>query len=230
MNYNINDFSVGSGSVSKVLEPGTHKCRIIDIKVDSPSYDTANETLQVTFILEGEPEGGSFVGVAVDKTDPSKGNYEGKIAYVKNGQYAFKDWTTKQGEFIPKEKQLFNFISGLALNLGILDTVKLDPVFAKENVSFNEFFSVVQKHACDPDLWAYFTIGGKEKWTEGYNNPNYNMFFVKYANRKSYANVSEDKVVPFNPEEHIIKTERGTPVTVASEIPDVIPTTPDPFN
>lgn len=228
MNFNVNDYSVGN-SVSKILEPGTHECRILDIKAGTPSYDLEKKTFQLTFTLEGKPEGGSFVGCAIDKNDPSKGNYEGRIGFVNNGQYAFKDWTTPKGEFITKENQAFSFLNNLAINLGVFEEAKKNPIFAKEDISFDEYFQVIKKYICDPDLWAFYTIGGKQKWTEGYDRPNYTMFFPKYADRKSFVGLDINKVIVFDPEneKHIIKVERGVPVTAQA---DTIPTTEaDPF-
>ena len=209
MGFNVNDYSVGNGG-SKVLEPGTHLCRIVDIKPSVPAYDTSK--IQLTFIVEGQPEGGSFIGAAIDKQDPSKGNYEGKMAFVKASSWDFQEWKKTTGEVIDADTNACNFLANLANSLGVLNDMKKDPSLAKE-VDINTFASVAKKYICDPDLWAYYTIGGKQRWAEGFNNPNYNMYFVKYENRKNYVSLKEDGVVPFDEEKHIVKTEKPISVT-----------------
>ena len=226
MGFNVNDFKVGSGA-SKVLTPGTHLCRIVNIQSGPTPFDP--ERLQITFVLEGQPEGGSFVGVTVDKNDLSKGNYEGKVGYVRNGQYSFSEWKKNSGEVIDADTQACNFLASLATSLGVMSEMKKDPALQRD-VNLEEFTAVAKKYICDPDIWAYYTIAGKEKWTEGYNNPNYNMYFAKYADRKNYVSLKEDGVIPFDEEKHIVKTERGVAVT-AEVTTDIIemPIDNDPF-
>lgn len=224
MGFNVNDFNIGGG-VSKVLTPGTHLCRIVDIQSGVTLFDP--NKLQLTFVLESQPEGGGFTGIAIDKNDPSKGNYEGRIAYVRNGQYPFQDWE-RDGKVIDADTNACNFLARLANSLGVLNEMKKDPALQK-NVNIDEFATIAKKYLCDPDLWAYYTIAGKEKWTEGYNNPNYNMYFAKYANRKNYVSLKEDGVIPFDEETHIIKTERGIPVTTETTVDVIEMPNEDPF-
>ena len=232
MSFNINEFEVSKGTGSKILEPGTHLCRVVDIEASATPYDI--NKIQITFKLEGEPESGDFVGVAIDKNNPSLGNYEGKVGFVKNGQYAFNDWVNN-GELTTADTNACNFLARFSNSLGVFDEMKKDPAL-QQNVNIYDFVAVAKKYICDPDLWAYYTIGGKEKWVEGYNNPNYYLHFVKYENRKNFVSLEEDKVVPFNPDDHIIKTDKGIPVTSTIQNNTIIdindvptPTNIDPF-
>ncbi len=225
MGFNVNDFNVGSG-FSKVLEPGTHLCRIVDIQSSVTPFDPTKR--QLTFIMEGKPEGGNFVGIAIDKNDPSKGNYEGRIAYVRNGQYPFQDWE-RDGKIIDADTNACNFLASLATSLGVMTEMKKDPALQRD-INIDEFAVIAKKYLCDPDLWAYYTIAGREKWTEGYNKPNYNLYFAKYADRKNYVSLKEENVIPFDEEKHIVHVERGVAVTTEAVV-DVIemPVDNDPF-
>lgn len=204
MSFNAEEFKPSSGSGSKVLEPGTHKCQIVNISLQAPPYKP--ESYFVNVILEGMPEGDGFEGIARDKNNPALGNYEGKIGYVNNGPYSFSDFTPAGKELITRDDQIFNYVMNIARNLGVLDKIKADKFTA---ATIEEYVAGVKKYICG--VWGYFTIAGKEYYTEGYNKPNYRMFFPKYDKKPAIA-LEEGNVLAFSEEKHIIKTEKGTPV------------------
>ena len=45
----------GSSSVPKILSPGTHFCRILDMKLETPPYNT--EAYSINLLVEGEDQG-----------------------------------------------------------------------------------------------------------------------------------------------------------------------------
>ncbi len=212
----------------KLLGPGTHTARVVDIQLQTPPYDKTMRTLN--FKLEGTPEPTGFEGIDVDKTNPSLGKYEGRIAFVNNGAYSFKEWTTPRGELLTVDTQIYRYINNIARNLGVLEQIQKDKFEAN---TIEEYVAGIKKYICDPELWGYFTIAGKEYFTEGYKNPNYKMFFPKYENRKSAVALTEEGVIPFNKEKHIIKSEQGTPVATPAPSDDdigiTIPTADDPL-
>jgi len=205
MGFSANDYTPSTGGTSKVLEPGTHLCRIVDVNLQAPSYKP--QSYFVTLILEGQPEGGNFVGVARDKNNPALGNYEGKMAYVSNGPYSFDDWTPKGKDVITRDEQIFTYLMNVARNLGLDAKLKADKF---EAATIEEFAKGIKKYICN--VWGYFTIAGKQVWKAEYDKPNYNLFLAKYDRKPSIA-LEEANVLPFNEEVHIIKTEKGTPVT-----------------
>ena len=90
MAFSLNDFNPAEGNyVSKILLPGTHKCRIIDLKLERPPYD--KDQYNLIFVLEGEEIGDGFEGIQVDRNNPARGNYKGQIASVRSGQFGFKE-------------------------------------------------------------------------------------------------------------------------------------------
>ena len=223
MTWKIEDFKENGGKfVSKIIQPGTHLCRIIDVEVAAPAYD--QNKLQVNFLMETEPIGGDFEGVLIDKNDPKKGSYQGQIGYVKNGQYAFGDWVTPSGEKRYANNEACDFIARLCVSLGVWDAVKVEPKL-RNGVTAAELAEVAKKHICNPNLWAYYTIGGVEKWQDGYDYPNYYLHFVKYQNRKNYVSLKKDGVVPFDEDVHIIKRDKG--VSVNNNTTTDIPTFED---
>lgn len=213
MGFNIGDYNESFDS--KVLTPGVHFCRIRGIELSSPPYDP--KAIQITLLLEGEDKGLGFEGALIDKNDPSKGRYTGQIGYVKLSRYAFRDWTTPDGKFIDADTSACRAIAKLASQLKILEELKNDPRLQKE-VNVEELVQIARPYFLDPDLWAYYAIGGTEKWVEGYSNPNYNLYLVKPEKGFTNVSVNKEKVQPYNEELFIIKTERDTtPVTEDDE-------------
>jgi len=214
----------GTGGASKILKPGTHLCRIVDIRVETPPYDSNNRQIQL--VLEGIDQGDSFEGVFIDKDKPELGKYRGMVATVKHDLYDVKDFEW-QGENIPKEQQIYNWINKLARGLGALGEMNANNVSGE---TIEDYVSEAKKYIVNPDVWAYFTICGKEYYTEGYNQPNYRLFLAcksmldkedrpKYKNKNPFILAEDnsdeyvaellnsDKFINFDPAIHIIKAK-----------------------
>lgn len=221
--FKASEASTGTGGGSKILKPGTHYCRIVDIRVEEPPYDSNNR--QVLLVLEGVDQGDSFEGVMIDKNRPELGTYRGMVATVKHDYYDFKDFEWK-GDLISKDQQIYNWINNLAKRLGVLGQMNADNVSGE---TIEEYVQEAKKYLVNPELWAYFTIAGKEYYTEGYDLPNYRLFLaskslldkedrVLYKNRHPFVLGNEDKSVAelmedssfikFDESVHIIKVAK----------------------
>ena len=214
----------GTGGSSKILNPGTHLCRIVDIKLETPPYDSNNR--QILLVLEGVDQGDSFQGLPIDKDNPQLGTFRGMVATVKHDLYDIKDFEW-QGETIAKEQQIYNWINRLARNLGALAEMNANNVSGE---TIEEYVDEAKKYLANPDVWAYFTICGKEYYKEGYSRPNYRLFLAcksmldkedraQYKNKEPFilaeSNSDEEydtellnnpKFIRFDPAVHIIKT------------------------
>ena len=164
--------NVTSG-VSKILQPGTHFCRIINLTLEAPPYKPDGYFVNV--LLETKPVGDDFVGLAKDKNNPEGEKYLGQIGTVKSGQYCFSDFEYK-GEIIERDNQIWRWVNSLAKQLGVLDKMNADGLEAD---TIEEYVAHVKRYVAKPDLWGLFTIAGKEYFTEGYSKPNYSLFFPK---------------------------------------------------
>lgn len=200
------DFKPSTGAgIPKLLNPGTHYCRIIDITLDEPPYKKGAYFINVK--LEGEDRGDDFEGIDIDKNNPSLGKYRGQVAYVKSGQYAFSTYEY-DGKTIERDQQIFRWINNLARQMGILDKMNAKGVEAD---TIEEYVMEVRKYLIDPELWGHFTIAGKEYFNEGYSNPNYRLFFPKNVKLTFPFSAIEDEdrnptnFITFNSETHIIK-------------------------
>ena len=72
-----------TGGIAKVITPGTQKVHLLDIILEQPSFGAGAYQLQLQMETEPILEEG-FVGLAIDRMDPSKGNYAGQAARVKS--------------------------------------------------------------------------------------------------------------------------------------------------
>lgn len=205
--FKSSDYKEKKGnSVPKIIQPGTQYCRILDIKLDIPPYK--KEGYFIILKLEGVDQGDEFVGLEIDKNNPSLGHYRGQVANVKTTQYAITDYVFNNKP-IKRDKQIFNFINNLAKQLNVLETMN------KNNVSgatIEEYVDSAKKYLIDPELWAYFTIGGIEYFNEGYSNPNYKLLLPKpiYGNKKTDTKFpfaltdTDENFIKFDAEKHII--------------------------
>lgn len=216
--FSLNNYNPAEGNyVSKILLPGTHKCKILDIRLETPPYDT--NQFNLVFFLEGEPVGDGFEGVQIDRNNPSRGNYAGQIANVRSGQYGFKDWEYK-GKTIKRDDSIQNFLGTFLKQLGLLEK------FQSYNIqcdTIQELVQAVKNFICKPDFWIYFTIGGQKYYKDNSEYPNYSLFLPKRTEGKyAYALKLEDpNLLMFNESVHVYekKTNEDTENTVSEFSP-----------
>jgi len=178
-----------SSSVPKILPPGTHYCRIVDVSIDTPAFN--KEARFIVFKLEGKDMGDNFKGIDIDKNNPSLGCYRGQVGSVKSSPYAFTDYTAN-GKTLKRDQAMFNWINRFAKQMGIFEKMNEKGV---EGETIEDYIYGVRKYLIDPELWAHFTIGGSEYFNEGYSVPNYRLFFPKidYAANLYPFSASEDE-------------------------------------
>lgn len=210
--FTSKSFNANAGSnVPKILTPGTHLCRIADLKLETPPYKTDSYFLVLT--LEGVNRGKEFAGIAKDKNNPSLGNYEGQIANVRSGRYSFSDYTYN-GKEIKRDNQIFKWVNTLAKQLGVLDAMNANNVSGD---TIEEYVANVKKYITNPELWAHHTIAGQEYFTAGYDKPNYRMFYPKQEQSLFPVSALEDQngnpvnLIPFDAAKHIVAAKEETP-------------------
>jgi hypothetical protein len=225
--FSLNNYNPSEGNyVSKILLPGTHKCRIIDLKLERPPYD--KEQYNLIFVLEGEELGDGFEGVQIDRNNAARGNYKGQIASVRSGQFGFKDWVYK-GKTISRDESIQSFTGSFLNQLGLLEKFKSLNI---ECNTIEELVTAIKNFICRKDFWLYFTIGGQKYYKDGSDYPNYSLFLPKRTEGKyAYAiNAEDPNFMQFNEAVHIYekKVSEDTSETV-SEF-SAAPATQDIFN
>lgn len=214
--FKSSNFNPNAGAnAPKILTPGTHVCRVVDIKLDAPAYK--KDAYFVVVTLEG-PERPDFVGLPIDKMNPALGNYKGQIGNVRNGRYPFSDYTYN-GTEIKRDEQIFRWINNLAKQLNLFNAMNAGDGISAGTIE--EYVEAVRSFIVKNSPFASFTIGGQEYFTEGYDKANYRLFFPKQEGKDFPYSVLEDaegnmvNFIQFNAEKHIIvKTEEAAaPVT-----------------
>jgi hypothetical protein len=204
--FKSSNFNPNAGSnVPKIINPGTHLCRVVDIKLDAPSYKP--DAYFIVLTLEGPERGDDFVGLPKDKMNPAMGNYKGQIGNVRSGRYPFSDYNF-QGKDITRDEQMFRWINNLAKQLNVLDAMNAGEGIVAQTIE--EYVDAVRRFVVNPELWAQFTIGGQEYFTEGYDRANYRLFFPKQEGKLFPYSAMEDaegnavNLLSYDASKHII--------------------------
>ena len=215
-NFDSKEYVPSTGGVSKILAPGEHICRVLDISLEEPRWDNKKDELFIILKLEGQKEEGDFEGISVQKDNPDAGFYEGKIASVNNGTFAISTFDYK-GKTIDRDDQLFDWINSFLTQMGVFEKVQASSIKAK---TIEDYFDKIKPFVINPELWGKFTIQGREYYKDGYNKPNYNLSFPKKSDGKYAFSVIDDeggvqKFIRFDESEHIEKAKKpDTPTDV----------------
>lgn len=194
-----NEKSVASSS--KVINPGTVKVRLNEMTLEQLPY--AGGSLQLQLHIETEPvQDEGFVGLSIDRLDPSKGNYKGQVARVKAQPYLFTDYTYN-GNTTSKETQLYKWIIRFADSIGMrpqLDTVEAN--------SIEEYVTKAARVLCSPVHFFYVTIAGEEYEKLGSDGNTYTSYRLQLPKptREKFAvalDPTSPKFMEFNKAEHI---------------------------
>lgn len=204
--FNTDDYSHSTGGGSKILQPGEHYCRIIDVKLVAPSYNA--DAYNLSILLEGPDMGDDFEGLPIDREDLSQGVYRGMIATVNAGRYPFSEFEWK-GKVIERDNQIFNWINGIATQMGVFEGLKIQA----DNIE--DYVEKIREVLVNPDLWGTFTIGGREYYKEGSDYPNYNLYFPKKKGKDYPFTIKEndkgeviENLVRYKEDIHLIKADK----------------------
>ena len=213
MNFSSESYTHNTGGgINKILTPGEHYCRIVDLELATPPW--SDDSLFLKVKLEGPHMGNDFEGIAIDKNNPSLGNYKGQVAIVDSFRYAFKTYEY-QGKAIDRDQQIFNWINALATQLGIFEDIQKKGIKAN---TIQDYVTAVKPFLMNPELWGTFVLAGREYYKDGYDKPNYNLFFPKKSGKNfPYSALIDANKEPklnllkFDEKEHIIKDETNKP-------------------
>lgn len=201
MSFSLNNYSAAESTfVQKSLQPGTHQCSILDLKLEKPPYDPNQYNL--IFSLQGPELGEDFVGFPINRLDPSKGNYKGQTSNVKANQYGFKDWEYK-GKAILRDESIQNFLGTFLKQLNLLDQFQGMNVTAE---TIEDLVAEIRSFLIKGEYKIYFTIAAQKYFKEGSEYPSYALYLPKRTEGKfAYANTSDDtKFIEFNEDVHVV--------------------------
>lgn len=191
-----------TGSISKVINPGTVKVHLLDLFLEQPSF--GNGAYQLQLQIETEPIEGEFAGLPVDKNRPELGNYKGQVARIKAQPFLFSDYVYN-GVTTSKERQLFKWLIRFSDNVGkreMLDKINADTIEA--------YVEKAKTVLCDPENWFWATIAGEEydkAGSDGNMYLSYRLLFPKTVGSKVPFHSKREDVnfMEFDPATHIRK-------------------------
>lgn len=201
MSFSLNNFTAAESTyVQKGLQPGTHECTILDLKLEKPPYDA--DQYNLIFSLMGPELGEDFEGFQINRLDPSKGNYKGQTSNIKANQYGFKNWEYK-GKAITRDESITNFLGTFLKQLNLLDQFQGMNIDA---LTIEELVAEVRTFLIKGDYKIYFTIAAQKYFKEGSEYPSYALYLPKRNEGKfAYANTADDaKLISFNEDVHIV--------------------------
>jgi hypothetical protein len=216
MSFSLNNYQPAENTfVQKSLQPGTHQCTILDLKLEKPPYDPNQYNL--VFSLMGPELEEDFVGFQINRLDPSKGNYKGQTSNVKANQYGFKDWEYK-GKNISRDESIQNFLGTFLKQLNLLDQFQGMNVDAE---TIEDLVAEVRAFLIKGGYKIHFTIAAQKYFKEGSEYPSYALYLPKRTEGKfAYANTADDaKLIPFNEDIHVVlKKTAETPQAEGNDL------------
>jgi len=198
---NITQSSGSTGSVKKIITPGTWTVKINSVELSTPPYDNTASFLVLN--VEGPDMGPSFEGFFIDKDNPALGRHKGQIGRIKTNYYAYKDGELPSGEKIQRDQQILRAIYSICITVGKGSWIdEVDNKYATIEAFVKGFNDMIK------GTWIKMVIGGKEYERNGYTN--YDLHLVK--NTKTHYNIASadgdaSNLITFNENEHIKKSK-----------------------
>lgn len=203
----------------KKLEPGNHIVKLVNIRLVTAKIKDDPNAYHLLMGIEGEPIGEGFEGFAKDKNDPSKGNYDGRMSYIKAASYPFFTGKNKFGKESNRDEAILATIKSLC--------IQSDSYYWWKNANdkyetIEEFVEAFNNDKPFEDKWMYICLAGKQYRNEnGYAE--WGLFFP-YAKggRFPFCSIDGDqsKVIEFDESVHAIKLE-GEPAKSSDDDIDV---------
>lgn len=193
------------GTWNKKLEPGNHKVKIVGVKYNPVNIKGYENAVNLIYVLESEPVGGDFQGFQIDKDDPSKGDHEGRVSWVKANPFPFYTGRTKNGKPRDTVSSVLASIKGMCLSLGCMDWWK--SVDGKYE-TVEDFVKAFNDDAPYEDKWLYVCIQGTQYKKRDSNYLEWDLSFpYGIDGRYPYSSADGDlsKVVEFDSDVHAIK-------------------------
>lgn len=172
----------GSGNVSPLIKPGTHKVRLYDLYAEKPGYNDPNspDKLNVNLRVETEEVPG-LKGWDLFRGEPQKGQAKGQIGIVSLNPYGFSSRKLNDGTIIDRDTSILRLLKALAKAKGVEE--ELDLIEAN---TIEQFVSMAKEVICD-DEYINMVIGGKKSAKDGYFNFYLNLASAKGRPGKAFS-------------------------------------------
>ena len=190
------------GGMSKTLLPGNESCKINGIELKPFTFKPGG--YHMIIYLESPDKGIDFEGFWINKDDESKGRYKGQIGQVKTNYWAYSDGETKGGTPIIRDAEILKTIKGLAIALGIQDSLKAFEAKYNNLDTIEEYITALNLENPFKDKFMQYCIAGKEYTNKG-GYTAYDLYLPKFE--KTGVPYGTSRVLKFDEEKHIVKTK-----------------------
>lgn len=200
--FNSEEFVPPTGGGSKMFEPGEVYAKITKLEWEVPKHAKSNEIV-IKGILEG-PEIEGFQGFDRVYQKPEHGQYKGLMATFKLGEWPYKDWVRKDKPTVPRDKQIYDALTFLKIQLGIKDAVVAGTI--------EEYMEAIFELIVKQDKFIYVCLAGQEFKKD---NSNYINYYFHLPNPKKGAipvSLTEngEDFLKFDKSKHIKKLDDDT--------------------
>ena len=198
----------GSGSISKVIEPGNRLITINKIYLDTAPWSNTGYNLMLD--CEGPELGDTFEGFNIDN-DESKGKHKGQVARIRASRWLYEDKLLDNKTEIKRDLEIIKILKFLC------DATKCSEWFEAadgKHKTIEDFIKQLNKDKPFANKFISTCIAGKQyESKDGYINND--LFFPKFS-RNGIPFESEDveetasRVYKFNEKDHIIPLKPKT--------------------
>lgn len=205
MALSTKNIKVGEGKLNKTITPGNTIGKIYDL-VLKPGYNP--DSYYLVLMVETEPIE-NFEGFFIDSSNESKGRHKGQVGRIRSSQYAYESKVLPSGVKIDRDENILKFLMTLAKSQDTIDN--LNEINAD---TIEEFVEEAKQIVCN-DTYLNFCIAGKTYTNkEGY--PAYDCYLPKMDNKKYAVSNSEDTVLVFSEDKHILAEKKKQTESVES--------------
>ena len=192
-------------SMQKMIQPGNNICKILSADLEGVPYKKEAYNLNLNCV---GPDIKDFEGFFIDKKDESKGRHKGQVGRIRASEFAFYDGETKSGVKVKRDIEIARFIKNLCRSLKYNSDIEAETI--------EDFVKEFNRIAPFNDKWLRMCIAGREYQNkQGYTN--YDLFLPRpgkgvYSYELASVPEEESRIYKFNPEIHIKKGKKSTPV------------------
>lgn len=217
------DLDKPAAGMKVMLSPGNHKIKILsaELRTDGQFGD------RISLLTESEPVEGNFLGMLINKNDPTGPRYKGRVGYIELSKWPYKDWTGAHGS-IYRDEEMIRALGLLCRGLGI------SKWYESKDCTADELVNAFIQEQPFKDIFFYCVIAGREYIKDTYTN--YNLYFpANDRNLGDAFSLNKDRVQKFFESSHIdrlknkaattlakyeeVKTETGTVIKVGEDGP-----------
>lgn len=171
---NIKPNPLEGNFMSPILAPGNHLVKLNSIIIH-PETDIIKFGEKLILTLESQPLPEPFKGLQIDKNDPSKGNYNGQLGFVKYSKWGFRNQTFNNVEIF-RDDEFMRAMQNICKELNLMEW------FESKDGIFNtvdELISTFNLEAPFKDIYFTVCLAGRAYLSKDGKHTNHELSFPR---------------------------------------------------